>query len=172
MNTLHYFCQILSFSKMLIVQIIDGHFHNITTLRHYGFICNCSSMCFRLLVINKCFKSLLPIIKPLRNISILHIMFYWQFPFMPFAKHTKNWTLFFGIVKPRKVLGPRGLRTTFFLSKLFHWRRVIRTRLTLYFPFLVFVCESFVIYVYCSWGLNIGFSSLRRRRFFYSRQRR
>ena len=32
-----------SFGKTLIIQIIDRHFQYITTLRHYGFICNCSS---------------------------------------------------------------------------------------------------------------------------------
>ena len=61
----------------------------------------------------------------------------------------------------------------FFLSKLFHWKSIIRTKLTLYWnAFVVFVCGFFLIYVYCSWGLNIGFSSLRQRRCFYSRQRR
>ena len=108
-STLHYFYQILSFGKTLIVQIIDRHFQYIITLRQYGFICNCSSMCFRLLVINKCFKSFLPIIKPLRDISFLHIMFCCQFPFMPYAKYTKNWVLFFGIVKPGKVFEPKGV---------------------------------------------------------------
>ena len=130
-------------------------------------------MCFRLLVANKCFKSFLSIIKPFRDISFLHIMFCCQFPCMSYAKYTKNWVLFFGIVKPGKVLEPRGLTTAFFLSKLFHWKRIIRTRLTLNWnALIVFVCAFFLIYVYCSWGLNIGFSSLRRRRFFYSRQRR
>ena len=125
-------------------------------------------MCFRLLVINKCFKSFLPIIKPLRDISFLHIMFCCQFPFMPYAKYTKNWVLFFGIVQPGNVLES----TAFFLYKLFHWKRIIRTRLTLYWnAFVVLVCGFFLIYVYCSWGLNIGFSSLRRRRCFYHRQR-
>ena len=137
-----------------IVQIIDHHFQYITTLRHYGFS-----------VINKCFKSFLPIIKRLRDISFLHIMFCCQFPFMPYAKYTKNWVLFFGIVKPGKVLEPRGLTTAFFLSKLSNWKRIIRTRLTLYCnTFVVFICGFFLICVCSSWGLNIGFSSLRWRR--------
>ena len=64
-------------------------------------------------------------------------------------------------------------RLEFFLSKLFHWKRIIRTSLTLYWnAFIVLVCGFFLIYVYCSSGLNIGFSLLRRRRCFYSRQRR
>ena len=89
------------------------------------------------------------------------------------CKYTKNWVFFFfGIVKPGKLLEPRGLTTTFFLSKLFHWKRIIRTRLTLYWnAFIFFGCGFFIIYVYCSWGLSIGFRSLRRR-CFYSRQRR
>ena len=123
----------------LIVQIIDRHFQYITTLRHCGFICNCSSMCFRLLVINKCFKGFLPIIEPFRDISFLHIMFSCQFPFMPYANTQKTESfLFFGIVKPGKLLEPRGLTTTFFLSKLFHWKRIIRTRLTLYWNAFIF----------------------------------
>ena len=89
-------------------------------------------MCFRLLVANKCFKSFLSIIKLFRDISFLHIMFCCQFPCMSYAKYTKNWALFFGIVKPGKVLEPRGLANAFFLSKFFHWKRIIRTRLTLY----------------------------------------
>ena len=103
---LQYFYQVFSFGKTVIVQIIDRHFQYITTLRHYGFICNCSFTCFRLLVINKCFRSFPPIIKPLRDISFLHIMFCCQFPFTFYAKHTKKRVLLFGIVKPGKVLEP------------------------------------------------------------------
>ena len=75
-------------------------------------------------------------------------------------------------MKPEKVFEPRGLTTAFFLSKLFLWKRIIRTRLTLYWnAFVVCICEFFLIYVYCSCGFNIEFSSLRRRRCFYSEQR-
>ena len=127
-------------------------------------------MCFRLLAINKFFKSFPPIVKPLRDISFLPIIFVCQFPFMLYAKHTKNWALFFGIVKPGKALEPR---TVFVLTKSFEWKRIIRTRLTLHWnAFVVFVCGFFLIYVYYSWSLNTGLSSLRRRRCFYSRQRR
>ena len=134
---------------------------------HYRFICNCRSMCFRLLVISKCFRSFLPIIKLLRVISFLHIIFYCKFPFILYAKHKKNWLCFFGIVKPAKVLEPRGLTTAFFLSKLFQWKRIIRpgwhcSGMLLLFSFVDF----FFIYVYRFWGLNIGFSLLRRRRCF------
>ena len=149
---IHYFYQILSFGKTFIVQIIDCHLQYISTLRHYGFICNCSSMCFRLLVVNKCFKNLFPIIKLLRDISFLDIMFCFQFPFMPYAKYTKNWVLFFGIAKPGKVLEPRVLTTAFFLSKLFHWKTIIRTRQTLYWnAFVVFAWGVFLIYMCYSW---------------------
>ena len=149
---IHYFYQIRSFGKTFIVQIIDCHLQYITTLRHYGFICNCSSMCFRLLVVNKCFKSLFSIIKLLRDISFLDIMFCCQFPFMPYAKYKKNWVLFFGIAKPGKVLEPRGLTTAFFLSKLFHWKTIIRTRQTLYWnAFVVFAWGVFLIYMCYSW---------------------
>ena len=129
-------------------------------------------MCFRLLVINKCLKNFLSFIKPVRDISFLHIMFCCPFCFMPYAKYTENWVLFFGIVKPGKVLEPRVLTTAFFLSKLFHWKKIIRTRLTLYWnASVVFVCWFFLIYVYCSWGLNIRFNLLRRRRCFLGRER-
>ena len=70
--------------------------HHIEALR------NCSSMCFRLLAINICFKSFLPIIKPCRNKSFLHIMFYCQFPLMPYAKYTKNCIFSFQIVSLEK----------------------------------------------------------------------
>ena len=130
-------------------------------------------MCFRLLVINKCFKSFFPIIKPLCDISFLHIIFCCQFPLMPYAKYTKNWALFFGIEKLGIFLEPKDLTAAFFLSKLFQWKKIIRTRLTLYWNAVVLsVCGFFLIYVYCSWGLYIGFSWLRRRRCFCSKQRR
>ena len=75
-------------------------------------------------------------------------------------------------MKPGKVLKPRGLKTAFFLSRLFYWKRIITTRLTFYRnAFFVFVFGLFLIYVY-SWGLNTEFSYLRRRRCFYKRQRR
>ena len=164
------FIKYLLSARRLFCQTIDCHFQYITTLRHYEFICNCSSVCFRLLVISKWFNSFLSVIKPLRDISFLHIMFCCQFSYIPYAKYTKNWVLFFGIVKPGKALEPRGLTTAFFLSKLFHWKRIISTRLTLYWnAFVIFDCGFFLIYVYCCWSLNIEFSSLRRRGCFYSR---
>ena len=157
----NYFYQIFFFGKTLIVHYCSTVISNTSphwgTTDSYAIAALCVLDC---LVINKCFY---PIIKPLRDISFLHIMFCCQCPFMPYAKYTKNWVLFFGIVKQGKVLESRGLiafflsnlfsfqSTAFFLSKLFPWKRIIRTRLTLYCnAVVVFVCRFFLIFVYCS----------------------
>ena len=124
------------------------------------------------MVINKCFKSFLLIIKPPRDISFFHIMFCCQFPSMPYAKYTKNWVIFFGIVKPVKFLEPRSWTTAFFFQ-IDSFEKDNQDQ-----GDIVLGCSRcfrlwiFLIYVYCSWGLNIGLNSLRRRRCFYSRQRR
>ena len=91
--------------------------HSITFIKYF------LSARFRLLVIKKCFRNFLPNIKPLRDMSFLHIMFCYQSPFTPYAKYTKNWVLFFEIVKPGKIVEPRGLATAFFLSKFFHCKK-------------------------------------------------
>ena len=144
----NYFYQIFFSARRLLFRsftVISNTSPHWGTTDSYAIAALCVLDC---LVINKCFY---PIIKPLRDISFLHIMFCCQCPFMPYAKYTKNWVLFFGIVKQGKVLESRGLTTAFFLSKLFHWKRIIRTKLTLYCnAVVVFVCRFFLIYVYCS----------------------
>ena len=75
--------------------------------------------------------------KPLHDISFLHIMFCCQFSFMPYAKYTKKWVLFFGIVKPGNVLEPRGV----FPFQIVSWERDVKTRLTLYWNAFVIFCE-------------------------------
>ena len=129
---------------------------------------------YRLLVINKYLKSFLPIIKPLRDINCLHIMFCCQFPFMLYAEHTKNWFLYFGKKKARKSSWTKFSNPNpncIFSFQIVSVEKNKQDQADIVLDW--FHCFRFWIFLrLCSWHLKIGFSSLRRRRCFYSRQRR
>ena len=114
-NTFQYFYQVISFGNTLVVQIIiHRHFPYITTLTHYGLYVIAALCALDCCWSTNASKYYFQQLKPLRDITFLHIMLCCQFPFYALCQTYKKLSPFLRNSEARKSSWTKRLENCVF----------------------------------------------------------